>query len=338
MRIGDLPLSAGGTLRAPKIAYETWGTPSEEAVLICHALTGDAHVAASGNRPGWWDGIVGPGRAIDTRRHYVVASNVLGGCYGSSGPDSAGLSTGGTPFPQVSVEDMVLAQHRLLQLLGVRRLRLVVGGSLGGLQALSWANCRELSVQQVVAIGASDRLPALQLALCHAQHVALELGIAHGDPEGGLRAARAVAMTTYRTDGHFAERFGRTPASRADKDRTFALETWLDHHGDRLAERFSAHSYLVLSRAMAQFQWDGAVRPGTRVDLIGITGDWLFPAQDVEALHRRLRNQGVPGGHLVLATEIGHDAFLAEQAATGQLLSALLERAEGARPSQACAL
>ena len=338
VRIGDLPLQAGGTLRAPRISYESWGTPSEEAVLVCHALTGDAHVAAADGRPGWWDGIVGPGCAIDTRQRYVIASNVLGGCYGSSGPDAAGLGEDGAPFPRIFVQDMVAAQKALLRSLGVRRLRLVLGGSLGGLQALSWAGSADLPVQQVVAIGASDRLPALQVALCHAQHQALEFGIACGDPDGGLRVARSVAMATYRTDGHFAGRFGRTAASLPGTSRTFALETWLDHHGDRLARRFSATSYLALSRAMAAFQWDGAVRDGSRVDLIGIEGDWLFPPEDVAELHRALRSRGVPGDHLVLSSEIGHDAFLAEQPATGALLSTLIARAEGARPSKACAL
>ncbi len=338
VRIGDLPLSGGGALRATEIAYETWGTPSEEAILVCHALTGDAHAAASGGRAGWWDGVVGPGRAIDTSQQFVIASNVLGGCYGSTGPDDEGNAPDGTPFPQVTVEDMVRAQERLLQSLGVRRLRLVVGGSLGGLQALCWAKERDIPARQVVAIGASDRLPPLQIALCHAQHLALELGISHGDPAGGLRAARAVAMSTYRSDRHFGERFGRQKAQEEAKPRAFALETWLDHHGNRLAERFSAWSYLVLSRAMARFHWDRHVRDGARVDLISISDDWLFPADDVALLDGALRAQSVPGEHLTLKTRMGHDAFLAEQDAMGTLLSSLLGRAEGARPRAARAL
>ncbi len=338
LRIGDLPLAAGGTLRGAEIAYETWGEPSEEAVLVCHALTGDAHIASAGGRPGWWDGIVGPGRAIDTQTRFVVASNVIGGCYGSSGPDARGRTPDGSAFPQIAVQDMVQAQLLLLRRLGVRRLRLVIGGSLGGLQALAWAKRQEIPARQVVAIGASDRLPALQVALCHAQHVALELGLSHGDGPGGMRAARAVAMATYRSDPHFAARFGRSPARQETGDRAYALETWLDHHGEQLAQRFSAHTYLLLSRAMAQFEWDREVRPGTRVDLIAIAGDWLFPPDGVEALHRLLRRQEIPGDLLMLETEMGHDAFLADQPALGDLLSDCLRRAEGARPSEACAL
>ncbi len=319
--IGDLPLSGGGSLVGAEIAYETWGPPSREAVLICHALTGDQRPGDLSGSKGWWRGVVGPGEVIDTRRAFVVASNVIGSCYGSTGPDAQGRLADGSPFPAVSVEDMVAAQGRLLRHLGVERLRLVIGGSLGGLQAIAWAGSGALPVRQAVAIGAADRLPALQVALCHAQHVALELGLAHGDAAGGMRAARAIAMTTYRSDRHFDRRFGRGPAPRGG--RRFAVESYLDHHGDRLAERFSAWSYLVLSRAMATFAWDLEVREGTRVDLVAIERDWLFPEPDVEALDARLRRRGVEGALRRLGTEMGHDAFLAEQESLADILRGL---------------
>ncbi len=329
--IGDLPLTGGGSLEGAEVAYETWGAPAEEAVLICHALTGDQRPADQGGTPGWWREIVGPGKAIDTSVHFVVASNVVGSCYGSTGPDSHGLVHGGLAFPEVSVRDMVAAQAGLLTAIGVRRLRLVIGGSLGGLQALAWAGQANLPVQQAIAIGAADRLPALQVALCHAQHVAIELGLAHGDPAGALRAARAIAMTTYRSGPHFEARFGRSPAPRGK--RRFAVESYLDHHGERLADRFSAWSYLVLSRAMANFAWDLSVQPGTRVDLVAIQHDWLFPESAVADLHKRLLRAGVPGGLARLQTDMGHDAFLAEQEALAVILREQIDVAPAARPS-----
>jgi len=329
LAVGALDLAGGGRLEDVEVAYETWGAPAPEAVLVCHALTGDQHPADRPGRSGWWSGVVGPGRPVDTRRHYVVASNVLGGCYGTTGPDAAGRAADGRPFPDVAVQDMVAAQARLLEALGVRRLRLVTGGSLGGLQALSWAR-GPLPARQVLAIGAADRLPSLQVALCHAQHVALELGLRHGDGPGGLRAARAIGMTTYRSEPHLAERFGRRSASGGP--RRFALESYLDHHGNRLAERFEPWSYLVLSRAMASFHWDLAVAPGTRVDLVAIEHDWLFPEPAVRALDRALRRRRVAGRTLRLRTTMGHDAFLAEQDALGALVRALLD--EEAAPAQ----
>jgi len=328
-RIGDLPLAGGGRLRDAEIAYETWGTPGAEAVLVCHALTGDQRAGDIGGHEGWWRGIVGPGRVLDTDHSFVVASNVIGSCYGSTGPGADGLLPDGSPLPALSVQDMVQAQERLLAALGVERLRLVVGGSLGGLQALAWAGERSVPAAHVIAIGAGDRLPALQVALCHAQHVALELGLRHGDAAGGLRAARAIAMTTYRSDPHFESRFGRSPAPGGL--RRFAVESYLDHHGDRLADRFNAWSYLALSQAMAAFAWDLAVRAGTRVDLVAIEHDWLFPEAAVRGLHERLVRRDVPGAYRVLPTGMGHDAFLAEQEALGDILRGLLDaRASGA--------
>ena len=331
--IGDVPLSGGGSLEGVEIAYETWGAPARDAVLICHALTGDQRPADLGRQQGWWRGIVGPGKFLDPARHFIVASNVIGSCYGSTGPDAAGRLPGGLPFPEISVADMVAAQTRLLTLLGVRRLSLVIGGSLGGLQALVWSGQRSLPVDHVVAIGAADRLPALQVALCHAQHVALELGLAHGDAAGALRAARAIAMTTYRSDPHFEVRFGRSPAPRGR--RRLAVESYLDHHGERLAERFSAWSYLVLSRAMEHFAWDLGVREGTRVDLVSIQHDWLFPEAALESLHMRLRLQGVAGGLERLTTEMGHDAFLAEQERLADILRKLESGAAAPPPGGA---
>lgn len=311
VRIGPLRLEDGTELRDVDIQYETWGAPQHEAVLICHALTGDAHVARheADDRPGWWDGIVGPGLAINTDRNYVIASNVLGGCYGSTGPN------GTEAFAQVSVTDMVEAQRRLLVSLGVTRLSLVIGGSLGGMQALAWASVEEPAPQRVVAIGAAGSLSPMQVAICHAQHVAIEVGLSHNDPGGGLRSARALAMATYRSDRHFEERFGRRASERPE--RALALESYLDHHGDRLAERFKAESYLVLSRAMALCDWAEAVTPGTVVDLLPIDSDWLFPPQRVRALGMRLRQSGALGGIYPIRSEIGHDAFLADIEATG---------------------
>ena len=329
--IGDLPLAGGGRLKDATVAYQTWGQPGPEAAVVCHALTGDQHPGDWGRTQGWWREIVGPGKVLNTERSFVVAMNVIGSCYGSTGPDPNGLLPDGRPFPEITVHDMVEAQRRVLAQLGVERVALVIGGSLGGLQALAWSGQETLPVRHAIAIGAADRLPALQVALCHAQHVALELGLAHGDAAGGLRAARAVAMATYRSEPHFEARFGRNPAPAGR--RRFAVESYLDHHGDRLAERFSAWSYLLLSRAMANFAWDLSVGRDTRIDLVSIERDWLFPEQSVNSLNSALRMLGVPGGLARLETEMGHDAFLAEQNALAGILGTLLAQAQAAPPA-----
>lgn len=311
LSIGPLPLASGAVLEDAEIAFETWGTPRSSAVLVCHALTGDAHVARHSpqDAAGWWDGIVGPGCPIDTDRHYVIASNVIGGCYGSTGPQP------GEPFPQVSVGDMVQAQARLLEALSVDRLEFVIGGSLGGMQALAWASMDRPRPERVIAVGASGSLGPLQVALCHAQHLAIELGLSRDDPRGALRAARAIAMTTYRSEQHFAERFGRARSDRPERD--LALESYLDHHGERLADRFSAESYLILSRAMELFAWDESVAPGTVVDLLPIESDWLFPPPAIRDLGARLGRRNVLGGIYPIRSDVGHDAFLADVPATG---------------------
>lgn len=312
--IGPLALAGGGLLENVEIAYETWGDPGAPAVLVCHALTGDAHVARHSpeDAPGWWDGIVGPGCPIDTDRHYVIASNVIGGCYGSTGPRP------GEPFARISVADMVQAQARLLEALSVERLAFVIGGSLGGMQALAWASIGLPRPERVIAVGASGSLGPLQVALCHAQHLAIELGLRRGDPRGALQAARAIAMTTYRSEQHFGERFGRTPSDRPGRD--LALESYLDHHGERLADRFSAESYLALSRAMEFFEWDESVAAGTLVDLLPIDSDWLFPPQAVRELGARLSRRRVLGGIYPIRSDVGHDAFLADPTATGEAI------------------
>jgi len=325
--IGDLPLRSKEVLRGAQLYFETWGAPAREAVLVCQTLTSDArpHATRPTEPPGWWEGVLGPGHVLDPASSFVICANVIGGCHGSTGPDERGRAPDGRPFPALALEDMVSAQLPLLAALGVERLRLVVGGSLGGMQALAWASQSQVPVDHVVAIAAADRLPALQLALCHAQHVALELGLRHGDLEGALQAARTIALSTYLCDRHLERRFGREPAQLPG--RRFALETYLDHHGRRFAQRFSPQTYLALSQAMTSFDWGLKVQAGTRVDLIAISSDWLFPPEAVQDLHLRLRRLGVPGDYLVHRSDLGHDAFLVEQEATAGLIGKVLSSA-----------
>ncbi|HEX8151349.1 MAG TPA: homoserine O-acetyltransferase [Pyrinomonadaceae bacterium] len=332
---------SGGELRPLTLRYATYGALNERrdnAVLVCHALSGSARVGD------WWPGLFGPGRPFDTRRYCVVGVNVVGSCYGSTGPRSTDARTGepyGGDFPVVTVGDMVRAQSLLLERLGVERLRAVVGGSIGGMQALQWAVDYPGRVERCVAVGAAP-LPALGLALNHLQRRAimndpLWRGGRYPDdapPEAGLALARGIAMCSYKSAGLFDERFGRNP-DRAGEDpgrslgERFDVAGYLDHQGRTFTGRFDANSYLVLSKAMDTFDLargyaseEAALRRVTaRVSLVGITSDWLFPAGEVRALARRMSAAGVSCRYEELVSSHGHDGFLADADLLAPLLS-----------------
>lgn len=335
-------LSLGASLPAFDLAYETYGQLNEgrtNAILLIHALTGDAHAAgrhaASDPKPGWWDPMIGPGRPLDTDRYYVICANVLGGCSGSTGPCDTNAGTGrrwGKEFPLVTVQDIVRTQKLLVDRLGVRRLAAVIGGSLGGMQALEWAVRYPALLDRVGVIAAAGRLDPQGIALNEVGRRAIMLDprwrdgdYAPGEgPDEGLAIARMVGMVTYHSKESMALRFGRRQASRPVRRATlggaFEVEGYLHHHGDALVARFDAHSYLRQCRAMDHYDvaegrgseaWAlSAVR--ARALTIGIRSDWLFPPEDVSNLNDALVAAGADARYRELDSPHGHDAFLKE--------------------------
>lgn len=318
---GTLILESGAGLRNVKVGYRSWGRLDAEgsnAVLVCHALTGSADV------DGWWSGVLGPGKALDPEADFVVASNVLGGCYGTTGPGSTrprGRGSYGPDFPAVTIRDMVQLQAHLLDGLGVRRLRLVVGGSMGGMQAQEWAVMQPLPVASVATLGAPARHSAWAVGLGEAQRSAIRSDRAwmggryppDRPPRDGLALARIIAMCTYRSPGSFDIRFHRERRS----DGAFQVESYLRHQGEKLVERFDANSYLTITRAMDSHDLArgrgslAAVLDGIEVPalILGIRSDVLYPPREMEALAA-----GLPRGELRwIESPHGHDAFLMEQ-------------------------
>ncbi len=311
------PLECGGTLPELQLAYRTWGRLSpgrDNAVLVCHALTGSADVDL------WWPRVLGPGRALDPARDFVVCSNVLGSCYGSTGPGSIDPGSGavwGKRFPEITVRDMVRAQAQLLDALGVPSLALVVGGSLGGMQVLEWGVSFPERVAAMIPIATAGRTSAWCIAFSEAQRAALEAG---GDGGRGLAVARMIAMCTYRSPGELAARFGRS----APAGGGFAVQGYMRHQGKKLAARFDPHSYRVLLRAMdthdvSRGRGDyGAVLRGVEVPalVLSIVSDVLFEPEEQQELARLL-----PRAELVtLSSDHGHDAFLVDAEAVNETI------------------
>jgi homoserine O-acetyltransferase len=326
---GPFALESGVTLPSLRVAYRTWGRldgDGANAVLVCHALTGSADVER------WWSPLVGPGRALDPGRDFVVCSNVLGSCYGTTGPTSLRPGDGRpwrADFPAVSVRDMVRAQAALLDALGVRRLRLVLGGSLGGMQALEWALLFPGRVEAIAPIAVSARHSAWCIALSEAQRQAIYADPrwrggrypANDPPEAGLAVARQVAMATYRSRDSLHARFDR----ERQEDGRYAVEGWLHHHGRALVERFDAATYVALTKAMDTHDV-GRGRGGWREALgrvrvpalvVSIDSDLLYPPVEQAELAEAL-----PGGRLVaLRSPHGHDGFLMEAEAVNALVA-----------------
>ncbi len=336
---------SGGELRPLTLRYAMYGELNERrdnAILVCHALSGSARVAD------WWPELFGAGGVFDLTRHCVVGVNVVGSCYGSTGPRSVDPRTGepyGADFPLVSIADMVRAQARLLDHLGVERLRAVVGGSIGGMQALRWAVDFPERVERCIAVGAAP-LGAMGLALNHLQRQAITNDPAwrggrydaDAPPVAGLALARGLAMCSYKSAELFDGRFARNP-DRAGEDphrslgERFDIAGYLDYQGRAFTERFDANSYLVLTKAMDTFdlarghESEGAAlrRVTARVLLVGITSDWLFPADGVRALAARMASAGADCLYEELHSTHGHDGFLADANLLAPLLGAALE-------------
>jgi homoserine O-acetyltransferase len=339
--IGPFEPELGGILPEVTLAYESWGELNEaadNAVLLVHALTGDSHAAGGPDetykRGGWWDPMVGPGRAIDTERYFVVCSNVLGGCAGSTGPASLEPGSGrpyGMRFPVVTIRDMVRTQKRLLDSLGVRKLALVAGGSIGGQQALEWAVEFPDFVEKAVPVAATGALGPQGIGMSEIGRRAImadpdwQDGNYYGtgrSPDDGLAIARMAGMMTYQSAPGQRERFGRRPAGRPalypEFGGRFEIESYLHYQGRELTRRFDANSYLYLSRSMDLYDvaagYDSEEEAYSRIQgdvlFVGITSDWLFPANEVKDTVQKAKTAGASAQFAEIDTLSGHDAFL----------------------------
>lgn len=334
-------LQHGETLPGVEVAYETYGTLDEDrsnAVLICHAITGDSHPAAhdANDDPGWWEGLVGPGKAVDTNRLFVICSNVLGGCRGTTGPGTINPATGkpyGSDFPLVTVEDMVDVQKRLVDLLGIERLRAVIGGSLGGHQVLSWATRYPDCVQTAVVIAASARLTAQAIAFDVVGRNAIQTDPHfHGGqyydtgeyPDTGLALARMLGHITYLSSEAMTRKFDvdrHAPRDIVtDFEKRFSVGSYLAYQGTRFVGRFDANSYIAITLAMDNFDLGG-----TREERLGafesatcdwlvisFSSDWLFPPSQSRELVAIMTTLGQPVSYCEIDTDGGHDSFLLE--------------------------
>lgn len=357
--VGDYVTDSGVLLPDVRVAYETWGSLNADrsnAVYICHALTGDSHVtghATAGHKTGgWWDGLVGPGRPVDTDEWFVVCANVLGGCQGTTGPVS--LAPDGRPwgsrFPVVTVADMVEIEHRLTDLLEVPSWALMLGPSLGGMRVLEWMVRHPERVRGGLVLGSTAAVTADQIGTHATQIAAIELDPRYrggdyydaddGDgPHEGMGIARRIAHLTYRSETELDLRFGRDEQSGEDPYAAgrFAVESYLDHHADKLGRRFDANTYIALTRAMSLFDL-GRDRGGVAAALggisspltvVGIDSDRLFPVrlqQEIVDL-----TPGADALHL-LRSPYGHDGFLVEDEQVGAFVIHALERVRRSDP------
>jgi homoserine O-acetyltransferase/O-succinyltransferase len=348
-----IALECGTTLRHHSVAYRTYGTLNAErsnAVLICHALTGDQYVAEDHpitGKPGWWDGVVGPGRPIDTNRFFVICPNVLGGCMGSTGPlSNRELRDGtvldepwGTDFPPVTIGDMVRAQKRLIDHLGIERLFAVIGGSMGGMQVLQWAALYPDAVFAALPIASASYHSAQNIAFHEVgrQAIFADPDWVNGQywrsgriPARGLAVARMCAHITYLSEEALTRKFGRR-LQNAPKDSTeainlfgemFEVESYLRHQGSTFVQRFDANSYLTITRAMDYFDLtadcggdlaDAFRGARTRFLLVSFSSDWLFPTSQSRAVARALNRAGANVSFVEFPTDKGHDAFLLDE-------------------------
>ena len=357
---GPLALDGGTRLETVDIGYETYGAlnaDASNAVLVCHALTGDQYVASTHpvtGKPGWWGKMVGPGKAIDTDWFCVICANVIGSCLGSSGPASIDPASGkpfAMRFPVLTIADMVAAQAMLIDHLGIARLRAVVGGSMGGMQALTWAALYPERVEAAVVIASSARHSAQNIAFHEVGRRAIMAdprwrgGDYYADddpPSAGLAVARMAAHITYLSEAGLTEKFGRRLQARADGqkgaktfgfDADFQVESYLRHQGIAFTDRFDANSYLYITRAMDYFDLAEAnggtlanafAGTGTRFCLVSFNTDWLYPTSESRAVVQALNAAGAATSFVELSSPFGHDAFLLENPELARIVAGFL--------------
>ncbi len=354
----ELYLQSGRILGPIDVTYETYGTLSpqkDNVVLVCHALSGDAHAAGyhapDDRKPGWWDPMIGPGRAIDTDRYFVICSNVLGSCKGTTGPASVNPRTGrpwGMSFPIVTVRDMVRVQALLLDRLGIPRILCVIGGSMGGMQALEWAVRFPDRVHSAVPIsttGASSPMSIGFNKICR-RAIMSDPNWRGGDyygqepPRDGLAIARMIGHLTFMSEASMWRKFGRRISGREGIfafTAQYDVERYLHYNGYKFTERFDANSYLYLTKALDIFDLGDGFPGGmeealaqvrARIRFITFTSDWLYPPEDTDRMEGILRRLGKRVEHIRVESDYGHDAFLVEYDLYAHHVSAFLEEVQ----------
>ncbi len=333
-----LQLQSGKTLGPVTLAYETYGklnADKSNAILVCHALSGDAHAAGLSEEdktPGWWDDLIGPGKALDTHQYFVVCSNVIGGCKGSTGPSSINPETGkpyALDFPLITVADMVDAQRHLIDHLGIEKLLCVIGGSMGGMQALQWASSYPERVLSVIPIATALKHSPQQIAFNEVIRQSIMADPAwrkgyyyeHGQPENGLAVARMIGHITFMSDQSMEEKFSR----RLKNDNLsfqftddFQVEGYLRYRGYNFVKRFDANSYLYITKAMDYTDLSGEYflptvkRTSIRFLVLSFKSDWLYPSYQSQEIVRLLKRKHAYTTYFDLTSTYGHDAFLIE--------------------------
>jgi homoserine O-acetyltransferase len=360
----SLSLESGETLGPVTLAYESWGRLNPDksnAVLITHALSGDAHAAGpgEGNKdPGWWESMIGPGRAFDTDKYFIFCSNVIGGCRGSTGPASLNPATGeryGLNFPLIGIPDMVRAQARLVEYLGIDQLLAVAGGSMGGMQALEWLVSYPDRIRATIPLATALHHSPQQIAFHEVGRQAVmsdpnwKDGNYYGGPlpDRGLALARMVGHITYMSDRSMAEKFGRrrTDGQAGFKFGTdFEVEGYLRYRGDNFVKRFDANSYLYITKALDTYDATRGKRLGdtfrgadARVMVVAFESDWLYPAYQSQEIVKACKLSGLDVTYCEVPSSWGHDAFLLEAEEETKLVSHFLDRLARGSEADFCA-
>jgi homoserine O-acetyltransferase len=348
----EFALESGAVFSELKIAYETYGklnSRKSNAVLICHALSGDAHAAgyhAGETKPGWWDEMIGPGKAFDTDKYFVICSNIVGGCKGSSGPNTINPSTGkpyGLSFPIVSIKDMVNAQKKLVDFLGIKKLLSVCGGSMGGMQALQWVVSHPETVVSCIPIATTYKHSAQQIAFDEVGRQAIMADPAWngGDyyekehPSAGLAVARMIGHITYMSDKSMEKKFGRVLKKEErgyEFTAEFEVEGYLRYRGDSFVKRFDANSYLYITKAMDYFdlQQEGKLMHvfkdvKTKFLVIAFSSDWLYAPRQSKEIVKALKMNGIDVTYCEISSDYGHDAFLLKSPEETKLIRHFLQ-------------
>jgi homoserine O-acetyltransferase len=354
----EMVLENGTRFGPITLAYETYGTPAADrrnAILVLHALSGDAHAAGIHSRedpkPGWWDIMIGPGKGIDTEKYFVVCSNVLGSCMGSTGPRSINPATGkayGHNFPLVTIGDMVRAQRALMDHLGIEKILAVIGGSIGGMQVLEWCVRYPEMVFSAIPLATTARHSALAIAFNEVarQAIMADPNWNRGDyyegprPDTGLAVARMIGHITYLSDEAMRQKFGRRLQDKRDFsfnfDVDFQVESYLRYQGNRFVERFDANSFLYITKAADYFDLErqhgngslvGAFeKSGARFLIISFTSDWLYPTYQSRAIVKALKKSGREVSFCEIQAQWGHDAFLLPNVRLSNLIKGFLDR------------
>lgn len=349
----EMILESGEKLGPITLAYETYGELNEQksnAILVVHALSGDAHAAGyhkDDEKPGWWDIMIGPGKAFDTDKYFIICSNIIGGCKGSTGPSSINPKTGkpyGLDFPIITIKDMVNAQRHLIDFLGIEKLLCVTGGSMGGMQVLQWVASYPEIARSAIPIATATTHSPQQIAFNEVGRQAIMAdphwnnGNYYGGelPARGLAVARMVGHITYMSDSSMAEKFGRRfkNGSKFHKFGTdFEVEGYLQYRGDNFVKRFDANSYLYITKAMDLFDLSNGkplyeVFKGidTKLMVIAFKSDWLYPAYQSHSIVKALKVAGVNATYCEIFSTYGHDAFLIEVEQQERLIKHFLKK------------